>query len=149
LYFAASVLDPQQKLRNIQQQYADLAEEKIQEIKAWFKKEYQPKMPMTSQPQLIKLPASMNTHQINLLKRAQKPLNAQSDIDRYLNSDVLEWDDNDIGNYNPEFVLKWWKANESQYPTMAKAARDLLAIPGSEVDVERLFCGGRDLLGIQ
>jgi hypothetical protein len=31
---------------------------------------------------------------------------------------------------------------------MAKAARDLLAIPGAEVDFERLFCGGRDLLGI-
>jgi len=32
---------------------------------------------------------------------------------------------------------------------MAQAARDLLAIPGSEVDVERLFCGGRDYLGIR
>lgn len=32
---------------------------------------------------------------------------------------------------------------------MAEAARDLLAVPGSEVDVERLFCGGRDQLGIR
>jgi hypothetical protein len=32
---------------------------------------------------------------------------------------------------------------------MAKAARDLLAIPGSEVDCERLFCGGKDLLGVR
>ena len=32
---------------------------------------------------------------------------------------------------------------------MAAAARAILAIPGSEVDVERLFCGGRDLLGIR
>jgi hypothetical protein len=82
------------------------------------------------------------------MKRAL-PLSTQSDIDRYLDSDVLEWDDNDIRNYDPEFVLKWWKANESQYPIMAKAARDLLAVPGSEVDVERLFYGGRDLLGIR
>jgi hypothetical protein len=35
------------------------------------------------------------------------------------------------------------------FPTMEKAARALIAIPGSEVDVERLFCGGRDLLGIR
>jgi hypothetical protein len=28
------------------------------------------------------------------------------------------------------------------------AAQDILAIPGSEVDVERLFYRGRDLLGI-
>src|ERR1700728_516971 len=32
---------------------------------------------------------------------------------------------------------------------MAAAARALLAIPGAEVDVERLFSGGRDLLGIR
>jgi hypothetical protein len=32
---------------------------------------------------------------------------------------------------------------------MAKAARDILAVPASEVDVERLFSGGRDLLGIR
>ena len=45
-------------------------------------------------------------------------------------------------------MLKWWKANAFQYPVMAAAARALLAVPGSEVDVERLFCSGRDLLGI-
>jgi hypothetical protein len=32
---------------------------------------------------------------------------------------------------------------------MAQAARAFLAIPGAEVDVERLFSGGRDLLGIR
>jgi hypothetical protein len=32
---------------------------------------------------------------------------------------------------------------------MAKAARDYLAIPASEVAVERLFSAGRDLLGIR
>ena len=32
---------------------------------------------------------------------------------------------------------------------MAKAVRDILAVPGAEVDVERLFCSGRDLLGIR
>ena len=32
---------------------------------------------------------------------------------------------------------------------MAKAARDLLAVPGSKVDCERLFCGGKDLLGVR
>jgi hypothetical protein len=31
---------------------------------------------------------------------------------------------------------------------MAKAARDLLAVLGLEVDYERLFCGGKDLLGV-
>ncbi|KAH8799172.1 hypothetical protein F5884DRAFT_813041 [Xylogone sp. PMI_703] len=32
---------------------------------------------------------------------------------------------------------------------MARAARDYLAIPTSEVDVERMFNSGRDILGIR
>ena len=32
---------------------------------------------------------------------------------------------------------------------MAKAVRALLAVPSLEVDVKRLFCRGRDLLGIR
>jgi hypothetical protein len=32
---------------------------------------------------------------------------------------------------------------------MAAAARDYLAIPASEVAVERLFSAGRDLLGVR
>ena len=62
---------------------------------------------------------------------------------------AIEWDPNDESNYKPDWVLNWWKANEFQYPAMAKAARALLAVPGSEVDVDRLFSGGRDLLGIR
>lgn len=32
---------------------------------------------------------------------------------------------------------------------MAKVAQDHLAIPAAEVDIERLFNGGRDILGIR
>ena len=32
---------------------------------------------------------------------------------------------------------------------MSKVARDYLAIPAGEVDVERLFSTGRDLIGIR
>jgi len=56
---------------------------------------------------------------------------------------------NDETNYTPDWVLKWWNANAFQYPAMAKAARALLAVPGSEVDVEQLFSGRRDMLGIR
>jgi hypothetical protein len=45
--------------------------------------------------------------------------------------------------------LNWWAASEFLFPLIAKVARDILAVPASEVDVERLFCGGRDLLGIR
>ena len=46
-------------------------------------------------------------------------------------------------------ILDWWKANESEYHCMAQAARDYLAIPSSEADIERLFSLGRDILGIR
>jgi hypothetical protein len=36
-----------------------------------------------------------------------------------------------------------------EYPYIAQAARDYLAIPALEVDIERLFSLGRDILGIR
>jgi hypothetical protein len=46
-------------------------------------------------------------------------------------------------------VLNYWGANQYEFPLIAQAARRYLAIPGSEVDVERLFNVGRDVLGIR
>jgi hypothetical protein len=71
------------------------------------------------------------------------------DIDKYRDLDLVNWDENNTSNYRLNWVLDWWKANAFQYLLMAEAARDLLAVPGSEVDVKRLFCGGRDCLGIR
>ena len=39
--------------------------------------------------------------------------------------------------------------NGAQYPILQLMARDYLTIPGGEVSVERLFSGGRDILGIR
>ena len=66
-----------------------------------------------------------------------------------MDGEPLEWDDKDESNYRPEWLLEYWKANAFLFPLMALAARDILAVPGSEVDVERLFCGGKDLLGLR
>jgi hypothetical protein len=41
-------------------------------------------------------------------------------------------------------VRKWWKEHASEWPQLAKAARDLLPCAASEVDVKRLFSGCRD-----
>jgi hypothetical protein len=43
----------------------------------------------------------------------------------------------------------WWRLHKDESPRMAAAARDYLAIPASEVAVERLFSKGRDLLGLR
>ena len=47
-----------------------------------------------------------------------------------------------------DWIHTWWKNHLDEYPHMAAAARDYLAIPGTEVDVERLFNSGRDLLDL-
>jgi hypothetical protein len=69
---------------------------------------------------------------------------AISDIDYYFNSPVVEWD----GTEDPDFVINWWHTHEAEYPIMSRGARDILSIPASEVDVERLFSSGRDLTGL-
>jgi hypothetical protein len=46
-------------------------------------------------------------------------------------------------------VLNWWRSHKSEYPIMSQVAQDYLAIPAGEVDVERLFLSGRDLISIQ
>jgi hypothetical protein len=70
------------------------------------------------------------------------------DIDRYLDSPPvtfkLKAEDDQM-----QWVLNWWDGNKWEYPSMAQAARDYIAIPASEVDVERLFNVGRDVLGIR
>jgi len=45
--------------------------------------------------------------------------------------------------------LLWWKKNIHTYPTLAHIARDMLAIPGGSVLVERTFSGGRDLISLR
>ena len=42
--------------------------------------------------------------------------------------------------------LAWWKANEPTFPRLSRMARDILAIPGGEVAVERMFSSGRRLI---
>ena len=48
-----------------------------------------------------------------------------------------------------DWLFSWWRMHKDEYPRMAAAARDYLAIPAAEVSVERLFSRGRDLLGLR
>ncbi|KAJ5292212.1 hypothetical protein N7478_001463 [Penicillium angulare] len=72
-----------------------------------------------------------------------------SDIDKYLDSQPVSWSHHMIGDADEEWVLKWWRANEFNFPLMAKAARDYLAIPSAEVGIEREFSNARDVLGLR
>lgn len=86
-----------------------------------------------------------------------------SDIDRYFGSARAEkakinkiklaektkkfFEVSDMEDQNG--LCDWWKVHKKEYPRMAAAARDYLAIPASEVSVERLFNTGRDVLGVR
>lgn len=66
-----------------------------------------------------------------------------SELERWLASKPEEW------QTSPDFVRMWWKEHASQWPKLAVATRDLLPVSASEVDVERLFSGCRDEIGIR
>jgi len=42
--------------------------------------------------------------------------------------------------------LNWWKINETQYPQIAKMARDYLAIPATSVLSEQYFSISKNLI---
>ncbi|KAJ8115409.1 hypothetical protein OPT61_g2929 [Boeremia exigua] len=44
-------------------------------------------------------------------------------------------------------ILDWWKANAATYPRLASVARDILAVPITEVGVERVFNTAKDIIG--
>ncbi|KAF0354785.1 zinc finger bed domain-containing protein ricesleeper 2-like [Gigaspora margarita] len=43
-------------------------------------------------------------------------------------------------------ILTFWKLHETDYPNLARIARDFLAIPGTSVPVERIFSNSADLI---
>ena len=71
----------------------------------------------------------------------------ESDIDRYFN-DPLAQIPEDVAD-DPNWLFDWWRRHKDEYPRMAAAARDYLAIPASEVSCERLFSAGRDMIGLR
>jgi hypothetical protein len=48
-----------------------------------------------------------------------------------------------IPRFDTVDILSWWKSNSSEYPTLSKMARDVLAVPASTVASESAFSTGR------
>jgi hAT family C-terminal dimerisation region len=67
--------------------------------------------------------------------RFGKPVAKDDELKRYLNEAVL------IGREKEFDVIDWWKCHEMEYPTLAKIAFDILAIPCMSVEPERAFSG--------
>ena len=134
-YYTALILDPQVKgdliLHEIEDQEA--AQMIIQETRRMLHQRYPPQS----------IPQSMRMRMLHKLQPQGSRL--VSDIDQYFDSPRVTI----IGTEDPDWLCNWWRTHRGEYPQMAEAARDFLAIPASEVSVERLFSAGRDLLGIR
>jgi hypothetical protein len=123
------------------------AELVIGQVRDFLKKEYpfDPVLPCNTGR-----PAGMSEAMWRTLKKVQPAQQMLiSDVDRYLDSKPVNWSQSLIENGDPEWVLKWWKANAFDFPLMAQAVRDYLPVPSAEVGVERVFSGARDVLGLR
>ena len=101
-------------------------------------------------PTAIERPPGMPETLWKTLRRAQpNPCTLVSDVDKYLDSAPVSWSHASAADGDPDWVLKWWKANSFEFPLMAQAARDYLPVPSAEVGVERVFSGARDVLGLR
>ena len=68
----------------------------------------------------------------------------KSELEVYLEEPVLP-----KGSPKDEYlfdILSWWKLNAGKYPTLAKMARDLLAVPVTSVASESMFSAGGRVL---
>ena len=43
-------------------------------------------------------------------------------------------------------ILEWWKLNAGRFPNLSRMARDILAVQGGSVGVERVFSMARDVI---
>ena len=73
---------------------------------------------------------------------------AESNIDQYFNTPTISTGF-EMSQSQTEFIRSWWKANRLELGCMTKIAQDYLATRVAEVDVEKLFNGGRNVLGIR
>ncbi|KAA1075860.1 hypothetical protein PGT21_028579 [Puccinia graminis f. sp. tritici] len=101
----------------------------------------------TPNPDLIVLDNAPVDQPTSLMARLamcmkQKPAAQEDEIAAYLKANL---------NFKKGAIdrkatpLKWWKANQSTYPTLAIIARAYLGTPGSSCSVERLFSAASDV----
>ncbi|EED12102.1 hypothetical protein TSTA_001730 [Talaromyces stipitatus ATCC 10500] len=139
IYYMAAILDPRVKTSFIQAQMSKSdADVIISNIHKYLKKQY-PASPTSSSS--AERPPGMPGTLWKKLKKIQPLQSADiiSDIDWYLDSSPEMWSHGIIEDGDPDWILKWWKANAFNYPLMSKAIQDYLPILSAEVGVKRLF----------
>lgn len=146
-YYTALVLDPRVKgemvLRELQDGNAgtmilETIRTNLHQVYAACNLEYDAAASQSTSPKH----SDVESRMLKKLQARDPPL---SDIDKYFDTPPISVADTTGQNW----LCNWWKMHKGEYPRMAAAARDYLAIPASEVAVERVFSTARDVLGIR
>ncbi|KAL0479775.1 hypothetical protein AKO1_000723, partial [Acrasis kona] len=144
VYYVAATLDPRSKAVWMKSHLTDedhdfIIKQVIEKIKVDFGiyDEEQENIPTP--------PSSDFSVNAMMLRTTQKDAARLSDVEKYYNSGVTSSNVKD----SFQWVLEWWKDNQTLFPNMAKVARAYLAIPAASVSIERLFNSGRDVIDVR
>lgn len=147
--YMALILDPRFKTSLLEKELgSDQAREITHHLKEVLERQYPPPSPVSIESQTEEAaqprPRSLTAR---ALRKVQPDQQSSSDIERYLRDGLVLAADDSSDDKN--WLLKWWGNHSQEYPCLAAAARDYLAVPASGVSVERLFSSVRDMLGIR
>ncbi|KAM4055445.1 hypothetical protein HRG_014987 [Hirsutella rhossiliensis] len=159
MLFAAHILDPRYKTHQLEMMIPDQYSEIIAKVKKYFRTEWPELATLDatnssmSQSRPAERPQGVSIAQwraIQMKKAKEAEAGAAipiSELERWFATPRTEFDESIAKS--PDFLRKWWKEHKDEWPLLATAARDILSVSGSEVDVERLFSGCRDEFGIR
>jgi hypothetical protein len=159
MIFAAHILDPTCKASLIKEMMPEKWTQINTSLARYFEEEWPQTVFVTSLDSTPPLsPTALNTRPTDMSIARWKvlqnklsqdaslaPSTLTSELERWLASEPV----NDLDSNDRHTVRKWWKQHAHEWPALATAARDVLAVSASEVDVERLFSGCKDEIGIR
>lgn len=155
IFVIATVLDPKKKLLLVQFCFdkvygTEVSKKKVDDARELLKKFFDayattPRSPFSTPSSTYVGSQEQSSSQVTSNKRKFQDAFAQyratfskkskkSEMDAYLEEDLVEEMEDDTFD-----VLNWWNTHKNSYPTLAKIARDVLAIPASTVSSESAF----------
>ena len=147
-YYIALILDPRFKTLLLDKELGPVTTPKVvRSIKDTLHEQYPSKPSPEQSVSKLHQDNKRQSLEARVLQKLQPQVIQRSAIDRYFEEGVVTVDESITKDEN--WLFAWWRTHKDEYPRMAAAARDYLAIPAAEVAVERLFNRGRDLLGVR
>jgi hypothetical protein len=149
-YFIGLILDPRMKADylhlHLGKVNADLVTAEAKEV---YSTHYRPGPSDETETQDVQIHDDDDDINWLMFSELHKAHREDDEWERYLSSPIERPVGLDTDIEHAEWVLTWWRNHKSTYPNLSIMARDYLGIPGASVSVERIFNGGRDLLGLR